>query len=165
MSRTSICIIIKKIHLFFNEILWSLSQTVLVFFFTQNDQIATTVLPIVTTISNLLFVVLLGLGNGYSIVVGNTIGENKIERAQKEAYITLLMTTISCIFLGLTLILTSDFIVSLYSGINNEAKELASYLIKFNGIYILINGINTNLFFLLRAGGRTVVVFFFDSFY
>lgn len=155
----------KSIPLCLNETLWSLGQTMLVFYFTLCDPIATTVLPIVQTIFNLLFVVLLGLGNGVSIVVGNTIGNNEIEKAQKEAYMSILFTIISCVVLGISLFITSDFIVSLYSGVSVEAKTLASYFIKFNGIYMVINGLNTSLFFLLRAGGKTEVVFIFDSFY
>ena len=156
---------IKSLPLFLNETLWSLSQTVLVFFFTKCDSIATVVLPIVQTIFNLLFVVLLGLGNGISIVVGNTIGEGSFDEAQKQAYDSLIFTTVSCLVLGILLFIFSDLIVSLYSGVNQDARELASFFIKFSAAYLLINGINTTLFFLLRAGGKTEVVFFFDSFY
>ena len=47
----------------------------------------------------------------------------------------------------------------------NEAKELAVILIIFNGIYLFICALNNALFFVLRAGGRTFLVFIFDSVY
>lgn len=158
-------ITLKSIPLFFNETLWSFSQTILVFFFTKCDSIATTVLPIVQTIFNLLFVVSLGLSNGISIIVGNTVGSNDFKKAQKQAYGSLLFVLTCCFILGIILFFTSDLIVSLYTGVDAQTKELASYFIKFNSIYLMINGLNTCLFYLLRAGGKTEVVFFFDSFY
>lgn len=158
-------IILKSIPLFLNETLWSLTQIILVFFFTKCDSIATSVLPIVQTIFNLLFVVLLGLGNGVSIVVGNTIGESKYEEAQKQAYYSLMLTIASCLILGAFLASCSSLITGLYKGVGEEAKKIASKLIRFSSAYLLINGVNTSLFFLLRGGGKTGVVFFFDSFY
>ena len=158
-------ILLKSIPLFLNETLWSLTQIILVFFFTKCDSIATSVLPIVQTIFNLLFVVLLGLGNGVSIVVGNTIGESKYEEAQKQAYYSLMLTIASCLILGAFLASCSSLITGLYKGVGEEAKKIASRLIRFSSIYLLINGVNTSLFFLLRGGGKTGVVFFFDSFY
>ena len=158
-------ILLKSIPLFLNETLWSLTQIILVFFFTKCDSIATSVLPIVQTIFNLLFVVLLGLGNGVSIVVGNTIGESKYEEAQKQAYYSLMLTIASCLILGAFLASCSSLITSLYKGVGEEAKKIASKLIRFSSVYLLINGVNTSLFFLLRGGGKTGVVFFFDSFY
>ena len=158
-------ILLKSIPLFLNETLWSLTQIILVFFFTKCDSIATSVLPIVQTIFNLLFVVLLGLGNGISIVVGNTIGESKYEGAQKQAYYSLLLTVVSCLILGVFLASCASLITNLYKGVGEEAKNIASKLIRFSSIYLLINGVNTSLFFLLRGGGKTGAVFFFDSFY
>ena len=158
-------ILLKSIPLFLNETLWSLTQIILVFFFTKCDSIATSVLPIVQTIFNLLFVVLLGLGNGVSIVVGNTIGESKYEEAQKQAYYSLTLTIASCLILGAFLASCSSLITGLYKGVGEEAKKIASKLIRFSSAYLLINGVNTSLFFLLRGGGKTGVVFFFDSFY
>ncbi len=155
----------KSIPLFFNETLWSLSQTVLVFFFTQADSIATSSLPIVQTIFNLLFIVMIGIGNGETILVGNTIGEGKNEEAQKQAYISLIFTFITCVVLGTILFALSNPVVSLYKGVSLDARSIASILLKFMSFNIVINGMNTSMFFLLRAGGRTGVVFFFDSFY
>lgn len=137
----------------------------LVLIFTKVDSIATSVLPIVQTIFNLLFVFLLGLGNGITILVGNSIGANDFKKAQKEAYISLIVTLLIGIFLGVLLFILAGVITSFYKGINEDARNLATYFIKFNAFYLLINGMNTCLFFLLRAGGRTEIVFIFDSFY
>ena len=156
-------IIKKSIPLFLNETLWSLSQFTLVYFFSKADPLATTVLPIVTTIFNLLFVVMLGVGQGVSILVANSVGESKFETAQKEAYYSLIITVIVNFVLGAVLFIRSDLIVSLYSGVGLQAREIASYLIKFDGIYLIVSGINLTLFFLLRAGGKTEIVFLFDS--
>lgn len=158
-------VLLKSIPLFLNETLWSLTQFFLAFLLTQCDSIATTVLPMVQTIYNLLFVTMLGLGNGISIIVGNTIGRGEFNQAQKQAYDSIFFTLICGIILGISLFGASDLIVSLYKGVSLSAQDLASVLIKFSGLSLLINGINTTLFFLLRSGGKSGVVFFFDSVY
>jgi putative MATE family efflux protein len=158
-------ILIKSLPLLVNETLWSLSQTILVYFFSQADAIATSVLPIVQTIFNLLFVVLLGLGNGISIEVGNTIGKGDNETAQTRAYLSLLFTTLICIILGIFLFSFSSIIPTFYQGLSSEVQLLASYCIKYSAFYLLINGVNTTIFFLLRSGGKTSIVFLFDSCY
>ena len=158
-------VIIKSIPLFLNETLWSLAQFILVYLFTKCDGIATTVLPIVQTIFNLIFVVSLGLGNGVSIIVGNTIGEGNYQDSQNQAYQSLVFTLVTGVVLGLGLFLSADLITSIYTGVGEQAKKLAAYFIRFNAIYLIINSINTTLFFLLRAGGKTEIVFFFDSCY
>ena len=156
---------LKSIPLFLNETLWSLTQFFLVFLLTKCDSIATTVLPIVQTIFNLIFVVLLGLGNGISIIVANNVGRGEFDEAQRRAYLSILFSLVCCFVLGILLFSASDFIASLYKGINQESKDLASILIKFSCVTLLLNGLNTTLFFLLRSGGKTEVVFFFDSVY
>ena len=74
----------KSIPLLLNETMWVLSQTVLVFIFSQTSEISTVVLPISSTIFNLIFVICLGIGNGISILLGNTVGKGEFEEAQKE---------------------------------------------------------------------------------
>ena len=160
-----ISIIRKSIPLLVNETLWALGQTVLVYVFSQSDEIATVVFPISNTIFNLIFVVCLGIGNAITILVGNTVGTNDFEKAQKEAYYSLGYSTFTGIILGLILCLIAPWITSLYTGVSNEAKELAVILIIFNGIYLFICALNNALFFVLRAGGRTFLVFIFDSVY
>lgn len=156
-------LILKSIPLLLNELFWSLGQTCLVYVFTQKNEIATTVLPIVSTIFNLIMVVSLGMGNGISIIIGNILGSNDSKEAQNKAYVSLIFSLLLSILLGTILFISSPGIVSLYSGISLETKEIATYLLKFDAIYLVIATIDTIMFFLLRAGGRTLVVFLFDS--
>ena len=153
----------KSIPLFINETLWVLSQTVLVYIFSQSSELSTVVLPISSTIFNLIFVVCLGIGNGISILLGNTVGKSDFEEAQKEAESALTFSIIVGITLGSILCLIAPLITSLYTGVSQEAKDLALILIIFHGIYLVICSLNNSLFFVLRAGGRTSLVLIFDS--
>lgn len=155
-------ILIKSIPLLFNEFLWGFLQTLLVFFFKEKSSVATNVLPIVSNFSNIIFVSLLGLGNGYSIVIGNVIGQNKLKKAQLGAYTSLIISLISCVFLGTIMFIFSPSIVSIFKAVEGNDLITANTLLKYCSFYLLINGINTTLFFLLRAGGKTGVVFLFD---
>ncbi len=155
----------KSLPLLINETLWSIGQTLLIYFFSEVDEIATIVLPISSTIYNLLFVVCLGLGNGISIIVGESIGGEKYNLGQKQGYYSLLFTFFVSLILGIILFSISPLIVSFYKGIGIEAKNIALILIKFNAIYIVLCAINNALFFLMRSGGRTEIVLAFDSLY
>lgn len=155
----------KSIPLLINETLWALGQTVLVYIFSQSSDISTVVLPIATTIYNLIFVVCLGVGNAITILVANTVGTGEFEKAQKEANISLFFSGVVGVLLGIILILIAPFVTSLYTGVSSDAKHLAKILIDFYGIYIVLCALNNSLFFVLRAGGRTLLVFIFDSLY
>lgn len=156
---------IKSIPLLINETLWALGQLLLVYFFSKVNPIATVVLPISSTIYNLIFVVCLGLGNGISILVGETIGSAQYDLGQKQGYYSILFTLIVSIILGVILFVISPLIVSFYSGIGYDAKQIAEILIKFNAFYIIVCSLNSALFFLMRSGGKTEIVLIFDSLY
>lgn len=155
----------KSVPLLINETLWALGQTVLVYVFSQSSEISTVVLPISTTIFNLIFVVCLGVGNAITILVANTVGTGDFTKAQKEAYISLTFSTIVGVVLGIILALMAPFVTSLYTGVSIQARELAQIIIIYYGIYIVISALNNSIFFILRAGGRTLLVFIFDSLY
>ncbi len=157
--------IIKSVPLLINETLWAIGQSVLVYFFSRVDEIATVVLPISNTIYNLIFVVCLGIGNGISILIGEVIGSGEYAQGQKKGYFSLIFTLIIGITLGTILFIIAPWVVTLYTGVNVEAQRLAMYLIRFNAFYILICALNNALFFLMRSGGRTEIVLLFDSFY
>ncbi len=156
---------IKSLPLLINETLWSLGQSTLIFFFSKVDPIATVVLPISSTIYNLMFVVCLGIGNGISIIVGETIGAANYKKGQTQGYYSLISTLIISFILGMVLYFVAPFIVNLYGGIGEQAKNIAKVLIRFNAFYIIICATNNALFFLMRSGGRTTIVLLFDSFY
>lgn len=155
----------KSIPLLINETLWALGQTVLVYVFSQSSEISTVVLPIATTIYNLIFVVCLGVGNAITILVANTVGTGDFEKAQKEAHVSLIFSFIVGIIFGAILALIAPLITSLYTGVSIEARHLAEILIIFYGIYLVVCALNNSIFFILRAGGKTLLVFIFDSLY
>lgn len=155
----------KSFPLLINETLWALGQSILVYYFSKVDPIATVVLPISSTIYNLIFVVCLGLGNGISIIIGETIGSSDYALGQKQGFYSLIFSLLISIILGIILFVIAPLIVSLYGGIGNDAKEIAKVLIYFNAFYIVLCAINNSLFFLMRSGGRTEIVLIFDSLY
>ena len=155
----------KSIPLLINETFWALGQTVLVYIFSQSHELATVVLPISNTIFNLLFVVCLGIGNAVTILVGNRVGKNEFDVAQKEAYYSLIFTAAIGTILGVILVISAPYITGLYTAVSQEAKNMAQIIIVFYGLYLLLCALNNSLFFILRSGGRTLLVFIFDSFY
>lgn len=156
-------LITRSIPLIINEILWALSQTVFVFCFTKCDSLATVALPIATTLYNLVFVVCLGIGQSITILIGNTIGEKQNNKAQKEAYYSLLCSFLIGVLLGGIVFIIAPFIVKIYTGVSSDAASLAKYLIRIYSVYILINAVNTSSFFIIRSGGKTLFVLLFDS--
>lgn len=155
----------RSIPLIANETMWALGQSMLIFIFKENDSVATVALPIATTIYNLLFVVCLGIGQGITIMIGNLLGEGKENEAQKKASLSIGFALFVGVFLFFLLGILAPIISSSYTGLDEEIRNIGKILIYIYSFYIIICSCNNAFFFIIRAGGKTMIVFLFDSFY
>ncbi|MDD6302764.1 MAG: MATE family efflux transporter [Bacillales bacterium] len=158
-------LIVRSIPLILNEGLWALGQTMLVFIFNKNDPIATVALPIATTIYNLIFVVCLGFGQSITILIGNLLGEGKNKESKQKSYISMAYSLIVGIVLGCILTILAPVISSSYTGLEENVRQLGKYLIYVYSIYVIICSCNNSFFFIIRSGGKSIIVILFDSFY
>lgn len=78
-------IIIMAIPLMLNEVLWSTGQTMFMEAYSTRGDNALAAANITGAISQLVFVIFGGMSTGIAVMVGNTLGENKLEQAKENS--------------------------------------------------------------------------------
>ncbi len=150
--------------LMINEAFWSLGMT----FINQNYSIRGIEIIAATNISttawNLFCVVMMAMGTAISILVGKRLGAGDSEGAVDVDRKLLFFTLISHILIGAVIVAVSPLIPHLYN-VEPEAKAYAAKFLAIAGASLPIHALVHGIYFTVRAGGRTLVTFLFDSVY
>ncbi|XMB86889.1 MATE family efflux transporter [Mycoplasmatota bacterium WC44] len=155
-------IFIVALPMMLNEVLWALGQTAFLKAYSTRGDIALAAFNISNTISQLVFVVFAAMSTAIAVMVGNTLGANELEEA-KENSIKLLAFSVFVSFVsGLFLIVGSFFIPDIYN-VADVTKEIVSFNLKVNGLFIPLYAFNAGIFFVLRAGGDTKSALIMDA--
>lgn len=157
-------IIIMAIPLMLNEVLWSTGQTVFFEAYSTRGDAALAAASVTGAISQLVFVTFGGVSTGIAVMVGNTLGENKLEKAKDNAKKLIFASIIFSAFMGVLLFILSYFILGIYD-ISDQAKRIATFNIRVNAFLIPVLAFNVSMYFTLRAGGDTKSTFIMDSGY
>lgn len=129
-----------------NDVFWAMASLIYSVVYGRMGTGATAAVQICNTVSNMFMVVTFGMASASAIMVGNSIGEGKedqtIDYAKKFMKISLFLS----IILGLSLALTSPFILELFN-VSNEVRK--STLIM---LYII------SFIFIIRFLGMVIIV-------
>ncbi len=156
-------IMLKGMPLLINEALWSVGIA------TQSQIYSTISLNVVAAqnISNTLYnlgsVVFLSLGNVVAIIMGQMLGANRPKEEIRDANRKLItIDVLSCLLFGGIVIALSGVFPKLY---NTEPaiRQLATSLIIISACFMPFNAYAHATYFTLRAGGKTITTFLFDS--
>ena len=150
--------------LFINEVLWSCGMTFMNQCYSVRGLEVVAAFNIATTIGNVFNVVFLALGNAVGIIIGQLLGAGKLEQARREDNQLIAFSVFCCLITGTAMCLVAPLFPDLY---NTDAlvKGLASQLILICGCCQPIYGFIHATYFTLRAGGKAMVTFLFDSAY
>lgn len=148
--------------LFINEMLWSCGMTFQNQCFSIRGLEVVAAFNISTTINNVFNVVFLSLGNAVGIIIGQLLGAGKLEQARREDNQLIAFSVFCCIITGAALCAVSPFFPQIYNT-GTEVKALASQLIFLTGMCQPLFGFVHATYFTLRAGGKSIVTFLFDS--
>ena len=150
--------------LIFDEMLFNFSLVLGIQFYAMKcvDNIA--IMNIVGTVSNIMTCIAVAIGLGSEIIIGYELGKNNILLAKKITKKILKMTFVIGILLGIILIFVSNFIVNLYN-IPENLKISTSVCIKEIGLCLSIMFTSIVIFFILRSGGKTILVLLYDILY
>lgn len=157
-------IIIMALPLTLNEALWSSGQTVFFHAYARRGDSALSAITITGTISQLVFVTFSGIATAVAVMVGNTLGKNELEKAMDNAKKLIAFSVFIAMITGVILMGLSFFIVNIYD-VSQATKDIASFNIRVNALFIPIYSFNVAIFFILRAGGDTKSTFLMDAFY
>lgn len=117
---------------------------------------ATAAVQIVTTIQNIFFVIVRGLANSSTVMIGNKIGAGEKEESYNYAIMFLSMATLAGLFLGLTMSLTPGLTLSLFRDLDPEVYSVARKMLVIMGLVFAIRTFNATVVVgVLRGGGDT----------
>jgi putative MATE family efflux protein len=145
-----------------NEMLWSLGITVqnLIFARTTTDAIAA--FNITSTVSNLAWVLFMGLANGIAVLIGKKIGEGDEKAAKAYASRTAVLAPLLAVGASLLIFLISRLTPFVFN-VNPETIHAASQMfIILCFIYPFRTFNATMIVGVCRAGGDTVFAVFYD---
>lgn len=155
-------ILIKGTPLMLNEIFWAAGMAVLMQCYSVRGLEAVTGLNISSTISNLFSVVYISLGSAVSIIIGQLLGAGKKEEAKDTDTKLIVFAVLSCMAVGALLALLAPLFPQIYDT-TDRVKELATWFIRIVALYIPMCAFLNTCYFTLRAGGKTIITFLFDS--
>lgn len=150
--------------LFVNELLWSCGMTFMNQCYSVRGLEVVAAFNIATTIGNVFNVVFLSLGSAVGIIIGQLLGAGKLEQARREDNQMIAFSVFCCLITGSAMCLVAPFFPDLYNT-DELVKGLATQLIFVTGCCQPIYGFIHATYFTLRAGGKSIVTFLFDSAY
>lgn len=152
----------KGLPLLLNEALWSSGMAVLNQSYSVCGLDVVPALSIAITITNLTAVVFRSLGNTVGILMGQMMGAG---RSREEIRDHNNKMTALCVFCGIVFGLFTIAISKWFPGIYNtteSVRSLATFMIIVWSAFMPLQAYFFPVYFTLRAGGKTMVTFFFD---
>lgn len=157
-------IFIVGLPLFVNELLWSCGMTFMNQCYSVRGLEVVAAFNIANTIGNVFNVVFLSLGNAVGIIIGQLLGAGKLEQARREDNQLIAFSVFCCLITGSTMCIVAPFFPEFYNT-DELVKGLATQLIFISGVCQPIYGFVHATYFTLRAGGKSIITFLFDSAY
>ncbi len=144
-----------SLPVFFNEALWSLGITMYSVLWGIMGTDVQASMQIYSTVNNIGFVMMAGLGSAAGVINGNCIGEGRIGRARLYTRRMLISTPLSVMAFSLILQLLAPSFMGLYD-VSPEVSAMALSVIRVYCAAMFIYSLNyTILIGTLRAGGDT----------
>lgn len=159
-----LCIDVSKkgFPVLINELLWSVGMSFYLQCYSVRGLNVVAAANIASTINNLFNVVLLSIGSAVAIMVGQNLGANDIDSAKKTAWRLIFLSVVSCSVIGIILAILSPYIPNIYNT-EIEVKQLATSFLIVIAVMMPISSFTHDSYFIIRAGGKTMITFLFDS--
>ncbi len=155
-------IIRKALPLTLNEFLWSLGVTFQFKAYALRGAEALAGYQISYTVFQIAFVLFAGLNGAINVMVGNSLGANKLDEARDNSFKLIVLGIQMAILLSLILLLSSNMILSLYD-ISEVTSKIASYNMITLAIFFPLFVISVGCFFTMRAGGDVKSTLIMDA--
>lgn len=145
-----------------NEMIWTLGSSVITAIISHMGTEYTAAMSIAGVATQLCSVMIWGVSSGAAAVIGNTIGEGRLEEVRREARsIMLLSAVLGLISSGMILFLRG-WIVDLYN-INDATRLYAMQIMAVHSVVVFFEALDFNTMTgTLRGGGDTKFVLVVD---
>ncbi|MBO4494318.1 MAG: MATE family efflux transporter [Clostridiales bacterium] len=155
---------LKALPLMCNEAFWALGTTFMNQSYSYRSLDAVASLNIESTIWNLMGVAFIAMGEAVGIVMGHILGSGNLENAKKSAYKMRRFTVLCGLIFGALMVAAAPFFPMLYNT-TTAIRTTATYFIIIAGITMPLCSYTHASYFILRAGGNTLITVIFDCGY
>ena len=156
--------VLKMLPLMANETMWSLGMTVLNQCYSYRSLDAVAAVTIEQTLWNLMTVAFVATGEAVGIIVGQKLGAGDVEGAKDHGLKMRDLTVFFAMICGLLMAAMSPFFPRLYN-VTGDVRHLATILILLSGIVMPLMAFTHASYFIIRAGGNTLITLIFDCGY
>lgn len=154
----------KALPLMANETLWSLGVTMINQCYSYRSLDSVAALNIESTIWNLMGVAFIAMGEAVGIVMGHKLGSGELSTAHDSAKKMRRFTVLCGIVFGILMIVVAPFFPLLYNT-TDYIRNMATGFIMICGFTMPLIAFNHASYFIIRAGGNTIITVLFDSLY
>jgi len=145
-----------------NDVAWGLAFSMysVIIGHMGNDAVAAN--SFVTVVRNLGTVFCFGIASAGGILVGNVIGEGKLEQARSYASKVLKLTVITGAIGGMIILAVTPFVLQV-AALSEQAMHYLKYMLLINSYYVMGAAVNTTVIAgIFRAGGDSRFGFICD---
>lgn len=145
------------------EILWALGQLLFAIAYARIGKDATASIQLSNTIQNIFFIIVNAVNTSASVLIGQTLGAGKIDKADRYAKYFLQITSIMGIISLTILAGLPNVLMKIYTNIESGIYETAITLLIIRGIFIPFRFLNGMLYTgIFRSGGETKIPFLIE---
>ncbi|MDY8022028.1 MATE family efflux transporter [Paenibacillus polymyxa] len=147
-----------------NETVWSIGYAMYSVVFYHMGYTVGAAVGIAKVLEQLLIAFFIGTGQAAAIILGQTIGEGKSEKAPYYSSRMATYTALGGVLLGIIMITCVPLFLNLYQGISQEVRNTIILLVMYLAVIMPIKGMNfIHIMGTLRAGGDTRMCFVIDN--
>lgn len=146
-----------------NDIIWSVGFSMYSVIMGHMGTDAVAANSFVVVVRNFGTILCFGMASAGGILLGNVIGENKLEEAEKDAKKLMKLTIITGAIGGLIVLAATPFVLK-YAALTENAMHYLKYMLLINTYYVMGAAVNTTLIAgVFRAGGDSRFGFVCDT--
>ncbi len=141
--------------MFLSDLVWALGINLYNYLYGQMGTDAFAAITIYSTIEKLAFVSFIAVGSGCGVMIGNIIGEGRMDMAYPYAKRFLVLTGSIGVVTGVLLMLFGPGLLVFFE-VSAAVNKMASDMLRITGWLMMLNSINHCVIVgILRAGGDT----------
>ncbi len=147
----------------FNESIWSLGITLHHKIFAKLNTFSYAAFSITNTVSQLTWVILIGMGNGISILIGKKIGEGDYRTAKNYAARIAVIAPLTALFVG-ALLIPISFLIPYIFNVEQDVLMQARYFFLILALCYPLKAFNMSMVIgVIRSGGDTKFGVIYDT--
>ncbi|MDD7403940.1 MAG: MATE family efflux transporter [Butyribacter sp.] len=146
-----------------NELMWGLGMSAMAAILGHMGSQVTAANSVAQVARNLATVVAFGVASAAAIIIGNTIGEGKIEQARRYGRKFIGLAVVTGILGGIVILCIRPVLLTTMT-LTADAQKYLSFMLLLMALYVVAQALNTTLVVgIFRGGGDTKFGFFLDA--